>query len=451
MAITQKKAMTGAIWTIASFGGTTGIRFVSNVVLSRLITPEIFGIAMVLSTFRSGIELLTDVGIAQNVVRSRNADDQSFQNSAWTLQFVRSLILCSILSIAAYPLANLYEIPATAIQLSAVTIIFLGLSSTSIFYLQRNLQFGRANMFELSCDFVTAVLIIFFAYMSPTIWSILISGLFAAVFRVGLSYLLPRARNWFEWNRVHVREIFSFGKWMFLSSLLSFLCMNFDKLYLAKTIPLATVGIYAIARTIADLPAFLAGRLGYSLIFPMVSSQHAATRTEIRSGLLALRTKLLTLAALGVACGIAFSDVAVWIIYDPRYSDAGWILAMLLIGTWGAILSAFSEYTLLGLSKPVYGVVANALKLAGILLLLPIGYQWMGLPGVLIGLAVGEVVRYLPLAIGSVREKTSFLLHDLAMTAIVVAATAGLMWGRSAGGYGTSLDAVLPLLTAGGV
>ena len=347
---------------------------------------------MVLSTFRSGIELLTDVGIAQNVVRSRNADDQSFQNSAWTLQFVRSLILCSILSIAAYPLAKSISDTGNGNSAECGNDHFSWfVFDVYLFICSGICSLDVANMFELSCDFVTAVLIIFFAYMSPTIWSILISGLFAAVFRVGLSYLLPRARNWFEWNRVHVREIFSFGKWMFLSSLLSFLCMNFDKLYLAKTIPLATVGIYAIARTIADLPAFLAGRLGYSLIFPMVSSQHAATRTEIRSGLLALRTKLLTLAALGVACGIAFSDVAVWIIYDPRYSDAGWILAMLLIGTWGAILSAFSEYTLLGLSKPVYGVVANALKLAGILLLLPIGYQWMGLPGALIGLAVGEV------------------------------------------------------------
>ncbi|QDG74821.1 hypothetical protein FJ695_02470 [Labrenzia sp. PHM005] len=443
--------MTGAIWTIASFGGTTGIRFISNVVLSRLITPEIFGIAMVLSTFRSGIELLTDVGLAQNVVRSRNADDRSFQNAAWTLQFVRSLFLCAILCVAAYPLANLYEIQATAIQLSAVTIIILGLTSTSIFYLQRNLQFARMNLFELSCDFVTAMLIIFFAYMSPTIWSILISGLFAAFFRVGLSYLLPRARNWLEWNRGYVREIFSFGKWMFLSSLLSFLCMNFDKLYLAKTIPLATVGVYAIARTIADLPAFLAGRLGYSLIFPMVSAKHAATRSEIRTDLLALRTKLLTLAAFGVAFGIAFSDVAVWIIYDPRYADAGWILSMLLVGTWGAIISRFSEYTLLGLSKPVYGVVANSFKLVGILLLLPLGYQWLGLPGALIGLAAGEVIRYLPLAVGAVREKTSFLWHDLLMTLIVIAATAGLMWGRAAAGYGTSLEAVFPLLSTGAV
>ena len=65
MAFSQKRIATGAIWTVATHGVSVAIRFIVNVILSRLVSPEVLGTLMVINTLKVGMELVTDVGIGQ--------------------------------------------------------------------------------------------------------------------------------------------------------------------------------------------------------------------------------------------------------------------------------------------------------------------------------------------------------------------------------------------------
>ena len=440
MALSEKRIVKGAFWTIGAYGFTVCLRFLSNVVLSRLVVPEVFGLMMVLNTLKMGAELMTDVGIGQNIVRSANAEKQSFQNTAWTIQFVRGLAMFGFLSLAAYPLARLYEIPMSAIELSALTVLVAGTASTSVYYLQRHLDIKRYNIFELVCDVLLAILVVGLAFLSPTIWSLIAANILAAGLRAALSYALPRARNRFEWHGEYAREIISFGKWMFLSSLLAFLCMNFDRLYLAQAIPLAVVGIYAISRTIAEIPAALVARLGHQLIFPLIAASQTGARNELRQRVAPMRLKLLAAAAFAIAFGIATADIAVSLIYDERYRDAGWMLALLLAGVWFAILCSVNEYTVLGVGKPMYGVAGNATKLVVLLVGTPPAVQAYGLPGAILAIAASEILRYLPVLYGQRREKLSFFRQDLFLSLFLAALLAGFLWLRWHLGFGTPFD-----------
>jgi O-antigen/teichoic acid export membrane protein len=442
MSFSQKTVVMGAMWTIGTYTLTVGMRFLSNIVLSRLVVPEVFGVLMIISTLKFGLEFLTDVGIGQNIVRSEHGEKTSFKNTAWTLQFVRGLILFSALSLAAYPLGQLYEIPVVAIVLSGFTMIILGTASTATYYLQRNMQLARLNLFDVTIDAVTALLVVGLALVSPTIWSMIAANLIAATFRASLSYILPNARNWFEWNRAYVREVLSFGKWIFLSSVLSFLCMNFDKLYLASSVPLATVGIYAIARTIADLPAALISRISYQLVFPLISAHAGESRASLRHHVGGLRLKLLICVALCMGFGIAVSDIAAGIIYDPRYADAGWMLALLLTGIWCGIMCTVNEYTLLGVGKPIYGVFGNGAKLAGLVVLTPFGIAWWGLPGAIVAISVSELVRYIPVIYGQWRENISFIRQDILVNVVLLASLVIFLAVRLQLGYGTPFDRI---------
>lgn len=442
MALSEKRIVKGAVWTIGAYGFTVCLRFFSNVVLSRLVVPEVFGLMMVLNTLKMGAELMTDVGIGQNIVRSANAEKQSFQNTAWTIQFVRGLAIFGLLSLAAYPLARLYEIPMSAIELSALAVLVAGTASTSVYYLQRHMDIKRYNIFELVCDILQAVLVVGLAFLSPTIWSLIAANILAAGLRAALSYGLPHARNRFEWHGDHAREIISFGKWMFLSSLLAFLCMNFDRLYLAQAIPLAVVGIYAISRTIAEIPAALAARLGHQLIFPLIAASQAGSREDLRRGVAPMRFKLLAAAAFAIAFGIATADIAVSLIYDDRYRDAGWMLALLLAGVWFAILCSVNEYTVLGVGKPMYGVAGNATKLAALVAGTPPAVMAYGLPGAILTVAASEILRYIPVFYGQRRERVTFFRQDLFLSLFLAVLLSTFLWLRWYLGFGTPFDGI---------
>src|SRR5262249_52503952 len=156
-----------------------------------------------------------------NVVQNRQADSPDFWNTAWSLQIIRGAILFVVCLLATLPLAHLYDasILAIAIPVSALYFLISSLNSISIFLLQRRLQLAKLNLFETSIEFVSAVAHIVLAYISPTLWALLIGGLTAATFRmIGSHFLLSEVRHKLFISKDFAFQIFTFGKWVFLSS-----------------------------------------------------------------------------------------------------------------------------------------------------------------------------------------------------------------------------------------
>src|SRR4051794_31079312 len=74
MTISSKFLLRGSLWTIGAFGLGQAIRILTSVVLARLLAPELFGVILIVSSLRTGIELLSDVGIAQNITYHKDAN-----------------------------------------------------------------------------------------------------------------------------------------------------------------------------------------------------------------------------------------------------------------------------------------------------------------------------------------------------------------------------------------
>lgn len=434
------KIIRGAAWTIGAYAISTVFRFGSNVALSRLLAPEIFGMALIAITLKTGMDLLSDIGLGQNVVHSKEGDQPEFYNTVWVLQIIRGFLQVALLFVFAVPLAALYQLPVAVLLLSAVTLAITGFASTSIFLMQRRLKLAKLNMFDLAQDGVSAVIAVTAAYISPTIWSLLVAGILATIIRTISSFFLGEGTNRPTFVGKHAAEIVTFGRWIFLSSLLGFLCASFDRLYIGQAAPLAVLGVYGIARSIAELPSALAGRLSHSMIFPMIASEKAMLRSDLRALVAPMRFKMLVAAAVCVAFAIVVSDGFVKLIYDHRYVDAAWMLPLLLFGVWLTILCMMNEYTLLGVGRPLYGVAGNTLKLAYFFLVLPLSFQHFGILGAISAIAVSEVGRYLVIAVGQRWEGLSFLRQDVTATLVLIGLVALLSWCRFAAGFGTPFD-----------
>ena len=82
-------------WMTMSYGTVQFLRLVNNVILARLLAPPIFGLMAVVNAIRTGVELLSDVGIMQNIISSPRGEDPLFYDTAWTLQALRGLVLAA--------------------------------------------------------------------------------------------------------------------------------------------------------------------------------------------------------------------------------------------------------------------------------------------------------------------------------------------------------------------
>jgi O-antigen/teichoic acid export membrane protein len=304
---------------------------------------------------------------------------------------------------------------------------------------------AKLAWFEAAMGLVNSAGHILFAYFSPTIWALVYGGLLGpAVNMIVSHFLLSDVKPRFHISREYSQEILHFGKWIFISSIVYFLSTNFDRLYFAKVLPVEVVGVYGIARSISELVALLVTRLGSNVLFPFIASHANTPRAELRAQLISLRGKYLLLMAVGVSIFAATADLAIRIFYDQRYQAAGWILPVLIIGSWFSILANVNEATLMGLGKPVYSAASNGLKFAFLLIGLPLSANAYGLIGGVMVVALADLGRYAPMLVGQRRERFSFGLQDLLLTGVVFAVFGLLEWLRWAAGLATSFD-TLPI------
>src|SRR6476660_10069606 len=187
----------GAALTLLSFSVNNVIRLTTSIILARLLAPELFGIMVLVFTLRTGVELLTDVGIGQNIIFNKNAEDPDFYNTAWTLRAIRGVLLCLLTCAAALPMAHFYEKPilATIIPVASLAIVLTGFSSLNAFLLQKRLQLANLTLYDAIFSTVSAIGQIVLAYFIPTIWGLVYGLLFAGTVALAWSYfVLPSVK-----------------------------------------------------------------------------------------------------------------------------------------------------------------------------------------------------------------------------------------------------------------
>jgi O-antigen/teichoic acid export membrane protein len=256
-------------------------------------------------------------------------------------------------------------------------------------------------------------------------------------------YLEPESSNWFAWEKDAIKEIMSFGSWIFVSTMMTFLASQADRLILGKLFTLQLLGIYTIAFTFADLPRQVVLRITQQVMFPVLSKYADLDRPSLREKILQKRWLLLVgLAVLVTGLG-GFGDLIIKILYDDRYQQAGWMLPILAIGLWPLLLSATIDRVLYAIGNPKLVALGNFLKFLYMITLLPAGYKLFGMVGAITVVAFNDLPSYVAVTYGLWQEKLTCFRQDLQATILMLGLLLILCLGRYYLGFGLPIDGLL--------
>jgi len=432
-----------AVWTIGSYGVSLTLRLATNVVLSRLLAPEILGIMVIVNSLKYGVELLTDVGVEQNIVHNPDGSEPAFINTAWTIQIIRGFCLTLLFLALSLPLSEFFKIDQTIFLVISFAPLLNSLASTSIFLLVKGLQVRNRNLFELTSEILAFCVTAGLALITHNVWALVFGSLCAVGIRAALSYALPHPPHRLMLNRQYTREILEFGKWIVVSSFVIYASTNIDRLYLGKSISFQLLGIYGLARTISDLPSTLASKLSYQLLFPVLSAARKTNENIGATALASTRWKFVILASLALGSATAWADLAVHILYDNRYQEAGWMLFLLLISSWLAVLSSLNESTLLAFGKPAYNSLSNGARLIVLCAGLPLVLPSYGLAGAIVMIIVSELCRFLFVLFGQTKVGLTYFKQDAVSTFIFITVIIAWSWLRLSLGLGEAWKGLL--------
>jgi O-antigen/teichoic acid export membrane protein len=387
--------------TIIGYAGSVFLRLAASIVVTRLLSPDLYGILAVITAIQLLIALLTDFGIRASLLRSPNSDNPQFQDTAWTLQVLRGILMFGVglvVSGALYlsrlleltPVDSAYGDPQLPVLISVSLLSSVILSCQSINYVLANraLNLERITAIDLISQAASLCLIGALAWMTRSIWSYVIGSLFTSFLIVLLSHVWLEGRiARFGWYKDAAVELSHFGKWVFLSSLISAFAISGDRLLLAALITPAALGNFNIATNIVAVPDAVTQRVFGNIALPALSEVWREQPHRLAEIYWRMR-KIIDAGLVGFA-GVLFAvgPSIISILYDSRYSTAGSMIQLL---SFSLILSRFgiapSLYLALGFSK--YVTVLSIAKLFSLFSIVPLLYWFFGVPGAVFGVAV---------------------------------------------------------------
>lgn len=249
------KVIRGGLWVFGLRIASQLMRFATLIVLARLLVPEDFGLLGITLLTLAVLEVFSTTGFREALVQ-KSGDTEQFINTAWTVHAIRGVILYGLLYFAAPFVADFFDSPAVTplLQVAGVSLVLRGFSNIRVLYFQKELRFSKEFIYQITGSLVQVGLSVSLALMYRSVWALVLGHVAGEFTRFIFSYILARQSPSFDFNRVYFKEMFTFGKWIFGSSILLFLITRGDHAFVGKLLGATALGFYQLASRISDLP-----------------------------------------------------------------------------------------------------------------------------------------------------------------------------------------------------
>ncbi len=427
----RAKALRSSWLTLLNFGGEQALRLAANLVLTRLLFPEAFGIMALAMVVITGAGMFSDIGIRGSIVQDERGEDPAFLNTAWTIQILRGALLWLIITFLAAPMANFYDEPLLADILMVIAVIpFIdGFLSTRMASASRHLTIGRLTAISLGSQCVGIVIMIALAFWLQSVWALAIGSLASPSIRLLLSHvLLPGHRDRIGFEKDAFRRLFNFGKYIFVATVAGFFINQGDKAILGKFVALDTLAIYNIAYFLAAVPLLLGLKMNHSVIFPLYARRPPAESEDNRHKINRSRF-MVTGVLLSTAFVLALigNDLIV-VMYDPRYEGAGPLMVLIAVAIMPQLITL--SYANLPLSVGDSGRFAVLLTVVALVQVatLYLGAKHYGVLGAIFAPTVSYTLTYPFMAMLVRRYKGVDPRHDAAFAGVALVMAAIVFW-----------------------
>jgi O-antigen/teichoic acid export membrane protein len=417
----EKRALKGTGYVVIAYGLGMGLRLINSIVLSHLLAPAYFGLMALMTTIIVGLYLASHLGLEDGVIQNSRGEEREFLLTAWTIQVIRGTGLFLITIPLAFPVAALYHEQQLRVLLPLLGLAcFIGaFSSPSLLVLARQMGVARVTLLELFTSVVQFIATTVWALGHANIWALVGGKLISEVARTIASYwVAPSVRPAFLLERKALGYLLRFGRWILVSTGLTFFAMQSDRLILGKLTSWQMLGIYGIAYSVSDIPRQIIAQFSSRVGYPFIARFSESPRPQFRLILIKYRACVLALGALLLVAVISTSDQLIKHVYDKRYHQAAWMVAVLGCGLWHTLMAATITPVLLSIQKAYYHSIAMACYCLTLFLLLPFGFHYWGMLGAVTAVAVSDLPVYIVSTIGMMREGLSFIRQDIKLTSL---------------------------------
>ncbi len=169
------------------------------------------------------------------------------------------------------------------IQVLAISVLLGGLRNIGTMYFMKELEFSKLVILRTSSEIVTFCITVTLAFMYRSVWALVFGRLAGVVCGLALSYVMHPYRPRLSFDVSKFRELWGFGKHIFGMTILRFLCLHGDDIFLGRMLGATVLGYYQQAFKIGNMVSTEIGGKVQTVAFPVYSKLQGNV-AKLRSG-----------------------------------------------------------------------------------------------------------------------------------------------------------------------
>ena len=443
------KVFSNLIWRFSERIGAKLISVVVNLILARILAPELYGTVAIVLVFTEILQVFVESGFGTALIQKKDADDLDF-SSVFFFNLTMSVLLYVLLFAFAPLISRLYGRPELLkiIRVVGLILIIAGVRNVQQAYVSRNMLFKRFFFSTLGGTVVSAVVGIFMAVKGFGVWAYVTQYLLNNLVGTLILWFTVKWRPVARFSLERLKGLFSYGWKLLVSSLLNIVSDKLRPLIIGYRFSPADLSFYNEGLLFPNLIVDNVNSSIDSVLLPALSQQQDSAE----------QVKTMTRRA------IQISSYIMWPLMIGLFVCAEPLVSLLLGQDWLPCVPFVRIFSLYYALFPIHTANLNAIKAMGrsdIFLRLEIVKRVLDLvfvvSTVFIGvqaLAYGLLIQgVLCLFINSYPNSKlcgyafSQQLRDIIPAFLLAAAMGLLVWLISLAGFGSLVTLILQVLT----
>ncbi len=226
-----------------------------SAVLSRLLTPEDFGIIALVSVFITFFNLLGNIGIGPAIIQNNDLSKDDLR-SIFSFSALVGVTLSFLFYLSADLISGFYSDPQLipVVRLLSLSIFFNIVVIVPSALNRKNLHFKKMGIINVSVQIGTGILAIVMAYFGFGYYTLIYQSIVSSLIIFFIFYYFYPIVLTTKIKKSPLKKIASFSSYQFAFNFINYFSRNLDNILIGKYMGNAPLGFYNKSYTLMLLP-----------------------------------------------------------------------------------------------------------------------------------------------------------------------------------------------------
>ena len=337
------------------------VLFARNLIVAHQISVEDYGIAATFAVAMAVVEMMSALGLQQQIVQAKDGDDPHFQAALHGFQVLRGVIAGAALFVISGPLARFLGIGeiAWAYQWLALIPVLNGFQHFDIYRLSRQMRFGPM-LLSGSVPALLSVLAVWpFSLWFGDYRVMLFVILLQSVTGMITSHLTAERPYRLSFDTAIMARSLRFGWPILVNGILMFLVFQGDKMIVGRELGMVTLGVFAMGMTLTLTPTLIIAKSASNFFLPQLSRAAHEGGPAFQSLSIVTLQAVLSAALMFVAAVAILGPTAIDILLGAKFGALHDFLMALAVSQALRVSKAGPAIVALALGRTANPMIAN--------------------------------------------------------------------------------------------